>query len=215
MNYFNYLTDVEEAFIRRRGQSLFLSPKDWALIESWEKRSIPLHVVIRAVEDVFDKLGEGKKISTIAYCSNAVEEQFAAWSAGQVGASSGTADVSYSKEEIENHIRESVAKLNNINRPEIKPAIESAVYRLSEISVNGDYESLDRTLGDIEQYLEVAMLTNWKRDEFEQIEQQAHKALEPYKAEMASDAYDNTASLMLIKGLRDAAGIPRLGLFYI
>ncbi len=88
MNYFNYLTDVEDVFIRRRGSSLFLSPKDWALITDWEQRGIPLHVTVRAIEDIFDNLPPGKKISTIAYCANAVETAFADWSTAQVGASS-------------------------------------------------------------------------------------------------------------------------------
>ena len=42
MNYFNYFSEIEELFIRRRGRNLLLSPLDWALIESWQEREVPL-----------------------------------------------------------------------------------------------------------------------------------------------------------------------------
>ena len=44
MNYFNYFTEIEDAFVRRRGKHLLLSPMDWALIESWKELKVPLHV---------------------------------------------------------------------------------------------------------------------------------------------------------------------------
>jgi len=34
LNYFNYFTEIEDAFVRRRAKHLLLSPMDWALIES-------------------------------------------------------------------------------------------------------------------------------------------------------------------------------------
>ncbi len=47
INYFNYFTEIEDAFIRRRGKHLLLSPLDWALIESWKEMGVPLHVALR------------------------------------------------------------------------------------------------------------------------------------------------------------------------
>ena len=35
-NYYNYFTEVEETFVRRRGAHMLVSPLDWALIESWK-----------------------------------------------------------------------------------------------------------------------------------------------------------------------------------
>src|SRR6266536_1694176 len=54
LNYFNYFTEVEDAFVRRRAKHLFLSPMDWALIESWKELGIPLHIVLRGIEKAFD-----------------------------------------------------------------------------------------------------------------------------------------------------------------
>ena len=41
-NYFNYFTEIEEHFQRRRGTILLLSTLDWALIETWKEAGIPL-----------------------------------------------------------------------------------------------------------------------------------------------------------------------------
>ncbi len=54
LNYYNYFTEIEETFIRRRGKNLLLSPLDWALIEAWQEREVPLHIVLRGIEKVFD-----------------------------------------------------------------------------------------------------------------------------------------------------------------
>jgi len=47
-NYFNYFTEIEEHFQRRRGTLLLLSPLDWALMETWKDAGIPLEAVLRA-----------------------------------------------------------------------------------------------------------------------------------------------------------------------
>ena len=54
LNYFSYFSEIEDTFIRRRGKHLMLSPMDWALIEGWKERGVPLHVVVRAIEHAFD-----------------------------------------------------------------------------------------------------------------------------------------------------------------
>ncbi len=52
MNYFNYFSEIEETFIRRRGRNLLLSPLDWALIETWQERGVPLPVILRGISKV-------------------------------------------------------------------------------------------------------------------------------------------------------------------
>ena len=55
MDYFNYFTEIEEHFQRRRGGILLLSTLDWALIETWKNAGVPLEAVLRGVDDSFDK----------------------------------------------------------------------------------------------------------------------------------------------------------------
>ena len=89
MNYFNYFTEIEDAFIRRRGKHLLLSPMDWALIESWKSMGVPLHVALRGVEKSFDSYEakpRRRSVKSLLYCQEEVEAQFAEWRERQTGA---------------------------------------------------------------------------------------------------------------------------------
>jgi hypothetical protein len=83
-----YATKVEEAFIAERGTPFLLSPKDWTLIRGWREGGIPADTVIRAVRESFERRrahGQAGKISSIAYCANAVEELWELERRGLVG----------------------------------------------------------------------------------------------------------------------------------
>ncbi|MDQ3907827.1 MAG: hypothetical protein M3268_05735, partial [Acidobacteriota bacterium] len=89
MNYFNYFTEIEDAFIRRRGRHLLLSPMDWALIESWKEMGVPLHVALRGIEksfDSFESKPRRRTVKSLLYCQEEVEAQFAEWRERQTGA---------------------------------------------------------------------------------------------------------------------------------
>jgi DNA repair exonuclease SbcCD ATPase subunit len=95
LNYFNYFTEIEDTFIRRRGKHLLLSPMDWALIESWKEMGVPLHVALRGIERAFDSYESrprNRSVKSLMYCQEEVEAQFAEWLESQRGASS-TPDV--------------------------------------------------------------------------------------------------------------------------
>ncbi len=83
-----YATTVEEAFIAERGTPFLLSPKDWALIRGWREAGVPVDTVVRAVRETFERRrarGQAGKISSIAYCANAVEELWEMERRGLVG----------------------------------------------------------------------------------------------------------------------------------
>lgn len=89
MNYFNYFTEVEDTFVRRRAKHLLLSSIDWALIESWKELGIPLHVVLRGIEKAFDSWEakpRKRSVKTLLYCQEEVEAQYAEWLESRVGA---------------------------------------------------------------------------------------------------------------------------------
>jgi hypothetical protein len=89
LNYFNYYTEIEDAFIRRRGKHLLVSPLDWSLMESWKMMGIPLHVVLRGIEKAFDSYESKprkRSVKSLMYCQEEVEAQFAEWVESQTGA---------------------------------------------------------------------------------------------------------------------------------
>src|SRR5215471_21340802 len=82
LNYFSYFSEIEDTFVRRRAKHLMLSPMDWALIESWKERGVPLHVALRGIEHAFDSYDAKKQkrtVKTLLYCQEEVEAQYAEW----------------------------------------------------------------------------------------------------------------------------------------
>src|SRR5690606_965129 len=200
-----------------------LSPLDWALIENWQARSIPLHVVLRAIEsvfDVFDRSPSVRTIKSLMYCREEVEAQFAEWSDRQVGRSSGEAavdDTELTRERIERHIRDAVETLKTLPNENFREDLSRATARLEELLENltDDHEAVDGSLGDIEKMLDRSLLANTDTDVLKELKKAAANELRAYKADMEKKAYDETMELMILKRLRDENGVPRLGLFYL
>ena len=74
-NYFNYFTEIEEQFQRRRGGGLLLSTLDWALIETWKDAGIPLEAVLRGIDGAFERYAKRptpRKVNSLAYCAQEV-----------------------------------------------------------------------------------------------------------------------------------------------
>ena len=66
-NYFNYFTEIEEYFWKKRGAHLLVSPLDWAIMETWQKAGVPLEAVRRhqvanpmVLIDEIDKAGASR-----------------------------------------------------------------------------------------------------------------------------------------------------------
>lgn len=89
MNYFNYFTEIEDTFVRRRGKHVLLSPLDWALIEGWKEQGVPLHIALNGIERAFDSYESKprkRSVKSLLYCQEEVEAQYAEWLESQVGA---------------------------------------------------------------------------------------------------------------------------------
>lgn len=223
VNYFNYFTEIEDTFIRRRGRNLFLSPIDWALIESWQDRGIPMHIVIRAIESVFDVFDQQpvgtRTIKSLFYCREEVESQFIEWQRSQVGGHNETAEATgeFNIDAIKAHIDASIEKLRAVELENIREDIERAVSRLEQLrtDISDDPETIDATLSDVEKLLKRAMLANWDAVHLKYIESQVTAELKQYKRDMEDAAYRSTFDLMLMRRLREEAAIPRLGLYYL
>src|ERR1700758_2153789 len=76
-NYFNYFTEIEEYFWRKRGAHLLVSPLDWAIVETWQKAGIPLEAVLRGIDSAFESYARsrraaGRPLKSLAYCVDAV-----------------------------------------------------------------------------------------------------------------------------------------------
>src|SRR5437899_183358 len=54
-NYFNYFTDIEEYFWRKRGAHLLVSPLDWASVETWPRAGLPVEAVLSGIDSAIER----------------------------------------------------------------------------------------------------------------------------------------------------------------
>ncbi len=224
MNYYNYFTEIEETFVRRRGKNLLLSPIDWAMIEVWQERGIPLHIVLRAIETVFDgfdKKPSSRSIKGLLYCREEIEAQYDEWLKMQTGKASEISvaepDALFSREDVTTHITGITEFLKASTNKKMRDDFDRAVTRLAELQANlsDDFELIDKTLSDIESFLDRALVTNADKPHLKKLEKEIGLQLKAYKDAMEPSVYKTTFDLMLLKHLREDEGIPRLGLFYL
>jgi signal transduction histidine kinase len=243
MNYFNYFTEIEDTFIRRRGKHLLLSPMDWALIESWKEMGVPLHVALRGIERAFDSFNakpRRRTVKSLLYCQEEVEAQFAEWQEAQVGASAkkngesiiekavDESHLPFPRSTILEHIERVRASLLTVcdkrkksRQDDFCDALARAASRLKELekdfalAARPDAEKLEDSLTSLEKLLDEAMLANLSARELTAARTIAEEQLQPYRTRMERPVFEQTLDNLLLKRLRDAHELPRLSLFYL
>src|SRR5579862_511572 len=101
-NYFNYFTEIEEYFWKKRGSHLLVSPLDWAIMEAWHLAGVPLEAAFKGIDRAFEsyarsRRGAGKPLKSLAYCTDAVLDA----AAEAQEAAAGKASSSASKNAVE------------------------------------------------------------------------------------------------------------------
>jgi len=219
-NYFNYFTEIEERFQKARGTSLFLmSPLDWALVETWKNAGVPLTAALRGIDVAFEKW-RGKKnriqmVNSVAYCAQAVlaEAQIMAGVAQPAGARKQQA-APFSLEELEHYLRSNIAEIRK--QPEYAD-IASAVERLAAdaATVYGDLEDLERRLTALEDKMIAIARTRQTEEDLLRARRELDLQLRPYRGKMTAEQLTMLEKQYLDRQLLEAAGLPRLSLFYL
>jgi len=244
LNYYNYFTEIEDTFIRRRGRNLLLSNIDWILMESWKEMGVPLHVVLRGIERAFDSYEakpRKRSVKTLFYCQEEVEAQFAEWQESQVGAEAerngeGTVDKSvdvdarlpFPRAVIQEHLEGARATLLELcaggkkaHKDDFCETLSRVAKRLKELGKDfagarrPDAEKLEESLARLEKTLDEALVANLSARELATARLAAEEQLEPYRGRMERTVFEQTLENLLLKRLRESHGLPRLSLFYL
>ena len=234
LNYFNYFTEIEDAFVRRRGKHLFLSPLDWALMETWKQQGIPLHIVLRGVERSFDSYESRprkRSVKTLLYCQEEVEAQYAEWIEARVGVSTSSPEdaeseaTPFSAAAIREHLNRCYTGLVHLSQSrkddDLSEALTRAAKLLEEIredfSASGalDTRRLEDSLTGLERMLNEAMLAVVSTTELDALKSAVKDQLKPYRSQMEAAVYKQTFDNLLLKRLREQFAMPRLSLFYV
>ena len=234
--YFNYFTEIEDAFVRRRGKHLLLSPMDWALIERWKELNVPLHIVLRGIEKSFDSWESKprkRSVKSLLYCQEEIEAQYAEWLESRVGATPEEGKVAavdeglpFPRQDVLDHLQRGHQALEQAGarrgiEDDLTEAISRVIDLLAELqndfatAASPDARKLEVSLAGLERTLSDALLRVVPQEELAGAQKDVKEQLRPYRSHMDKAAYDQTFNNLLLKRLRESAGLPRLSLFYL
>jgi hypothetical protein len=228
-NYFNYYTEIEEYFWRKRGAHLLVSTLDWAVIESWQKAGVPLAVVLKGIDRAFEKYDakrRGRPIKSLLYCVDAVADvaEEAKEAAAGRGPESGAParPVAFTGDEIASYLRANAAAVRAAAERSAAGAsfadIAAALEALADqpaTSQTSNLEDLERHLTVFEEKLLAALTQAARADELLALRREAERALAPYRRKMKAPQLAMIEKQFLEKRLFERSGVPRLSLFYL
>lgn len=231
-NYFNYFTEIEERYLRRRGGGLLLSTLDWSLIETWKDAGIPLEAALRGIDAAFDRWeqrpSKTKKVNSLAYCSQEVlaaaeDMKEAAVGAADAGPSpKSRAGEGFEPEAVAAFLRRNADLIQTAKVPRSSNSIllEAAktLRDLAEQSAGKSatrLEDLERRLTVLEEKLFAVLLTATPDEEVVAIRAEADRELSPYRRKMSAAQIDQLLKQYIHKRLLEKFSLPRLSLFYM
>ncbi len=244
MNYYNYFTEIEDEFVKRRGSHIWISPLDWSLIETWQQRGVPLHVVLRGINSSFDSYDgrkrRGRKVNSLFYCQQEIEARFLEYCETRVGsnghadrASSGTNEANghgeaspFSAEAIRGYLierREALTQLSQLYALDapLAETFQRAAHRLNQLIEDSSMtamaaaEQLETDLTMIEELLLDGLRHSVGAEALAQLKRDGDEQLRTYRKGMEPQVYEQTLNNHIARRLREQYRVPRLSLFYL
>lgn len=233
-NYFNYFTEIEEYFWKKRGAHLLVSPLDWAIMETWQKAGVPLEAVLKGIDSAFESYGRsrrgaGKPLKSLAYCTDAVldattELQEAA--AGGTPRTKKPAAEPFSRDELRAYLERNAQQI--AAAAEKRHAAHSELAnRLSEFAQSLtailalldrpgplDLEDLERRLTILDEKLQAALTQYATEDQMLRIRREVDSQLTQYRRKMKAEQIALVERQYIQKRLLEEFGLPRLSLYY-
>lgn len=237
-NYFNYFTEIEEYFWRKRGAHLLVSPLDWAIVETWQKAGIPLSAVLKGIDRAFESWGRsrraagGRQLKSLAYCVDAVldaaaEAQEAAVGSGPQPSEPKANAEPFSRDELRKYLERNSARLRVATEKQRAPRaalaarLEETANRLNDLlplvdsPAALDLEDFERRLTVLEEKVTATLSADADEDSLLTIRREMDRSLAPYRRKMSAEQLAQLERQYIQKRLFEHFQIPRLSLFYL
>lgn len=232
-NYFNYFTEIEEHFWKKRGAHLLVSPLDWAIMETWQKVGVPLDAALKGIDRAFESYARsrrsaGRPLKTLAYCTDAVleaaEEQKEAAAGAQPGASAASREP-FSRDELRTYLRRNAELVRNrvqsvAGQGELAAVLQRTADSLAScetlVDAPGllDLEDLERRMTILDDKIHAALLSHASEDLMLKIRREVDSQLSTYRRKMKAEQLALVEKQYLQKRLLDEYKLPRLSLYY-
>ncbi|MGH9750511.1 MAG: hypothetical protein ACRD5D_01620 [Candidatus Polarisedimenticolia bacterium] len=222
---------VEEAFVRRRGAPLLLSPRDWALIGRWKETGVPLRIVLQGIDNMFDAwerrsvlAPRARRINSLAYCRQEVQSlhdlyrTLHAPAAGRPEGSPGAGVIlGQHLGRLARSVRSAMAAASATGRDRLVGALAATAADLRRQRKDATSGALPAATEAVLARLDAGLLAAGREtltgEELQALEAEAAGALEPVRGRMSAEALASTRAAFLARALRRRLSLPRLTLF--
>lgn len=229
MNYFNYYTEIEEHFQRKRGARIYLSPVDWDLIHGWREAGIPLAAVLTGIDQAFAKFEQGHRRDSqrpraLVYCAAAVLDAAEGMRAAAVGANAapaaGSEDNQFAPGRLAAFLEAAEAKIKGC--PALPATVaETTAHELAQLrgTMADDraipLPELDRMLSVLDDRLYLTLLQVTPSPDLARLKADLERDLAPYRRKLRPEQWLMIERQFLQRRLLEGAGLPRLSLFFL
>jgi hypothetical protein len=221
-SYFNYFSEVEEHFVRKRGKNLLVSPLDWCLIELWKESRIPLHIVLRGIDRSFEVAEKKHKSTprTLYYCHPAVMEAYEEYQEAMIGSGDSSLDIeSESETEIPMvEVVRFVASLIRKTGSRTEEPFQRATARLTAIEEELSnrqsirFEELERELYEIGAQLTASLREGLSLEASKTIVKSATDELKVYKKRISKEQWAQLKKKNIERHFREHFDVPEFSL---
>ncbi|HEY8232024.1 MAG: hypothetical protein ACHP85_24090 [Burkholderiales bacterium] len=208
-----YYQTVEEFFVSRRGDPLFLSNAEWNLVRKWRLAGLPLRVVLRGVRDALDGHAHGwsreRRVRSLAYCAAEVEAAGERWRrALALGAEPGL-DASAALRGFARDLRR--ARGLGARAGELASGLAGEL----EGRADGSLDELTPWLAEREERLVEALAQDLGAERAAALEAEIDAGLARWRERMPARVVDTLRRESRARRLLEAHGLPRLSLFHL
>jgi hypothetical protein len=229
-NYFNYFTEIEEHFWKRRGTALLVSTLDWALIDAWKQAQIPVEVVLKGIDRTFEKYEKRRrrvrKINSLAYCHQAVlsaaeDAQRAALPHRPGGEALPRTELAAFLARNAEALRKAAQQFDQQDRPESAATFRQLAVSLDELAQAAqmdaplDLEDMERRLTVLEEKMLSILQNATPEEELVAMRAEMDRSLAPARQKLSSEQIVHLQRQFLARKLLEKADLPRLSLFYL
>ena len=209
-----YYQAVEEYFVARRGDPLFLSNADWNRVRGWRLAGLPLRIVLRGIRDALDAHAHGwsrdRKVKSLAYCEGAVDAAAERWRRA----------LALGGDEVEDASQALRGFAGDLERardlgPRGREAAAALARELRERAGSGALDAVTAWLASREEQLIAALCADLGPGRLGELESEVDAALARWRARMPERVIETLRRESLARRVLEAHGLPRLSLFHL
>jgi len=224
-NYFNYFTEIEEYFWKKRGANLLVSPLDWAIMEAWQQDGVKQDITL------FNRTNLPIALALLMDTSASMETRLQTAQEAAAGGHSAEQVTQrpevFSRKTLREHFAKNARQIEHA-AADVRAAHPELSARLTECARSQaqcsailespavlDLEDLERRLTVLDDKIQSVLLQHADEELLLRLRREVDGQLAMYRGKMRREQIALVGRQYLQKCLLEEFRLPRLSLFYL